>query len=45
MIHWYQDRNESSWLNEGFSELAAFLNGYGGGGFDYVYQRPRYSVE
>jgi immune inhibitor A len=37
MIHWYQDRNESSWLNEGFSELAAFLNGYGGGGFDYVY--------
>jgi immune inhibitor A len=37
MIHWYQDRNETSWLNEGFSELAAFLNGYGGGGFDYVY--------
>lgn len=37
MIHWYQDRNETSWLNEGFSELAAFLNGFGGGGFDYVY--------
>lgn len=37
MIHWYGDRNESSWLNEGFSELAAFLNGYDAGGFDYVY--------
>jgi len=28
MIHWYHDRNESSWVNEGFSELAVFLNGY-----------------
>ena len=28
MIHWNRDRNESSWINEGFSELAAFLNGY-----------------
>jgi hypothetical protein len=28
MIHWYRDRNESSWVNEGFSELAVFLNGY-----------------
>ncbi|MBI4731539.1 MAG: immune inhibitor A, partial [Chloroflexi bacterium] len=37
MIHWYLDRNESSWLNEGFSELAAFLNGYNVGGFDWVY--------
>lgn len=37
MIHWYRDRNETSWLNEGFSELAAFLNGYDVGGFDYVY--------
>ncbi len=41
MIHWYQDRNESSWLNEGFSELASFLNGYDVGGFDYAYiQNP-----
>ena len=39
MIHWYQDRNETSWLNEGFSELAAFLNGYNAGGFDYSYIR------
>ena len=37
MIHWYRDRNESSWLNEGFSELAAFINGYDVGGFDYSY--------
>ncbi len=37
MIHWYHDRNEETWMNEGFSELAAFLNGYGTGGFDYAY--------
>jgi hypothetical protein len=37
MIHWYQDKNETTWLNEGFSELAAFLNGYYLGGFDWVY--------
>lgn len=37
MIHWYQDRNESTWLNEGFSELAAFINGYDPGGFDGLY--------
>ena len=30
MIHWYQDRNEDTWLNEGFAELAAYLNAYGG---------------
>ena len=37
MIHWYQDRNESNWLSEGFSELAALLNGYYSGGFDALY--------
>jgi immune inhibitor A len=37
MIHWYRDRNEESWLNEGFSVLAEFLNGYEIGGFDYLY--------
>lgn len=37
MIHWYQDRNETSWLNEGFSELAAFLNGYYESGFDTIF--------
>jgi hypothetical protein len=37
MIHWNGDRNESSWINEGFSEVAMLLNGYDPGGFDYVY--------
>lgn len=37
MIHWYQDRNESSWFSEGFSELAVLLNNYYSGGFDAVY--------
>jgi immune inhibitor A len=41
MIHWYQDRNETSWLNEGFSELATFLNDLDPGGFDSVFvQNP-----
>jgi immune inhibitor A len=33
MILWNRDRNEASWINEGFSELAAFLNGYFEGSF------------
>ena len=37
MIHWYQDRNETSFLNEGFSELATFLNHYDNGSFDQIY--------
>lgn len=37
MIRWYQDRNETSWLNEGFSELAVLLNGYYESGFDQVF--------
>jgi len=28
MIHWYRDKNETSWLNEGFSELATLLTGH-----------------
>jgi immune inhibitor A len=39
MIHWHRDRNETTWLNEGFSELAAFINGYYLGGFDSRYLR------
>ncbi len=39
MIHWYNDRNEDTWLNEGSSELAAYLNGYDVGGADYVFSR------
>jgi immune inhibitor A len=37
MIHWSRDRNEESWMNEGFSELAAHLSGFDVGGWDYVY--------
>jgi immune inhibitor A len=37
MIHWYRDRNEDPWMNEGFADLAAFLNGYTVGGVDQVY--------
>lgn len=37
MIHWYRDRNEDTWLNEGFSVLAEFLNGYDTGGFDDLF--------
>ena len=28
MIHWQLDRNEELWLNEGFSKLATYVNGY-----------------
>ena len=37
MIHWYNDRNEETWLNEGFSELATYLNGFDVGGSDYLF--------
>ena len=37
MIHWFRDRNEDAWMNEGFSELAVFLNHYDLGGFDTSY--------
>ncbi len=37
MIHWNVDKNEESWVNEGLSELAAFLNGYGVGYHDYAF--------
>lgn len=37
MIHWYRDRNETTWMNEGFSDLAMFLNGYDIGGHDFLY--------
>jgi immune inhibitor A len=39
MIHWYVDRNEETWLNEGFSMLSELINGYDPGGFDYLYIR------
>ena len=37
MIHWHNDRNEETWLNEGFSELATYLNGFDVGGSDYLF--------
>lgn len=37
MIHWYQDKNENTWVNEGLSELAMQLNKYDTGGSDYVF--------
>ncbi len=32
MIHWNEDRNESTWINEGCSELASKVNGFDPGG-------------
>lgn len=41
MVHWYIDQNEESWLNEGASELAAMIAGYGPSGFARAYlQNP-----
>ena len=28
MIHWHSDRNETTWINEGLSELSAQMNGF-----------------
>ncbi len=41
MIHWNEDRNEDTWINEGCSELASFVNGFDPGGSDYLFaDRP-----
>lgn len=37
MIHWYQDKNEETWMNEGSSMLAEQINGYDTGGFDWEF--------
>jgi immune inhibitor A len=37
MIQNAYDRNDVSWLGEGFAEVGAFLNGYYGGGADRLY--------
>ncbi len=29
LVHWHQDQNEETWLNEGYSELSARVAGYG----------------
>ena len=41
MIQFASDRNDVSWVNEGFAEVGAFLNGYDIGGADWIYvQQP-----
>jgi len=41
MIQNASDRNDVSWMNEGFAEVGAFLNKYDVGGADWVYvQNP-----
>jgi hypothetical protein len=38
MIHWAVDGDEDTWVNEGFSELASYLNGYDvGAGYAFSY--------
>jgi immune inhibitor A len=37
MIHWYNDANEETWVNEGLSELAMVLNGYDTGGTERAF--------
>jgi len=37
MIHWHNDRNEETWLNEGFSELASYLNDFDPGGSEWIF--------
>ena len=37
MVHWNLDRNEDTWINEGFSELVEYLLGFEVGGFDYAF--------
>lgn len=37
MIQFPSDRNEGTWMGEGFAEVGAFLNGYGVGGWDWAY--------
>lgn len=39
MVHWHIDQNEESWLNEGASELAAMIAGYGASSFAAQYLR------
>jgi len=39
MIHWNQDRDEDTWINEAMSELAAQVNGYDIGGSDIAFSQ------
>jgi hypothetical protein len=41
MIQFPTDRNDVSWISEGFAEVGVFLNGYSVGGADWAYiQNP-----
>ena len=41
MIQFPSDRNDSTWLTEGFADVGAFINGYGNGNHDWLYiQNP-----
>jgi hypothetical protein len=41
MIQFPTDRNDVSWISEGFAEVGVFLNGYNTGGADFLYiQNP-----
>lgn len=37
MIHWANDSNEATWINEGAAELARLVNGYGVSSFARAY--------
>ncbi len=37
MVHWANDSNEETWMNEGASVLAELLTGHNPGGFDFVF--------
>ncbi|NLX10140.1 MAG: hypothetical protein GXY36_10830 [Chloroflexi bacterium] len=39
MVQWNVDQNEDTWMNEGLSELAAMLTGYGSSGFAHDFLR------
>ncbi len=39
MIQFPTDRNDVSWISEGFAEVGAFLNGYYVGGADFTYMQ------
>lgn len=39
MIQFPSDRNDSTWLTEGFADVGAFINGYGVGNHDKLYVR------
>lgn len=39
MVHFNVHRDRDIWLDEGSSEVAVFLNGYGSSGFDFLFSK------